>query len=376
MTNVYRKLKVTKEATQAERDDFLQAEVCDIVNQLLENNPDNLETWPLYGYVVLPGQDRKTLYEEKEGDKALEEEDKGNTPPDDNKQGDNKSEDEPEPVNGEVIDEQPISQRRTWLILISLLTCVVLLYIASRFAIPGTSPRLTITSTLSSDIQGEGNQRPSETSESSVTSLSPTSAPSATTPPTVSPTSGVPPTAVPLPIKEDFSKNYSDLWTVIGNPLVTEKGPLGYYSGVLTAKLYDPSSMFIGNTAWSDYVISIRAYDVVIIGYELTIGIRVKDRNNMIALECTSPGCSWSVIDEGKHETLLTNQDAWMSKNFTLTVRGDTFLGVGDPPSSSIEPSTTSLILPPKYEGKFQGGGIYLRFQNTEIDYIQIDPLP
>src|SRR5688572_15409425 len=53
MTGVYRKLGVDQKATSAEREEFLQTEVCEIVDYVLDGKEENLEKWPLYGMEVL-----------------------------------------------------------------------------------------------------------------------------------------------------------------------------------------------------------------------------------------------------------------------------------------------------------------------------------
>ena len=42
-----------------------------------------------------------------------------------------------------------------------------------------------------------------------------------------------------------------------------------------------------------------------------------------------------------------------------------------------LDPKTRmSFILPPKYVGKFSGGGVLLQMKESEIDFIQIHALP
>lgn len=185
----------------------------------------------------------------------------------------------------------------------------------------------------------------------------------------------IPPTAVSLPIREDFSQQYSDLWTVIGNPLVTENIEFGSFSGVLTTGFDDTAKLLIGNTAWTDYLVSVQVSMPFRESYFI-IGVRVIDINNMIALECSSYGqiCNWAILYQGEREQLPTDRQMGMLP-LTITVQGDTFTALGGGLGTST--TTMSFVLPPKYKGKFPGGGVILQIiSNLEVDYIQIDPLP
>src|SRR5262245_32835781 len=59
--------------------------------------------------------------------------------------------------------------------------------------------------------------------------------------PLSSSTPEITPTPVPLPIREDFDKQFSSLWSVIGDPLVLENVELGTFSGVLTNRYGETS---------------------------------------------------------------------------------------------------------------------------------------
>jgi hypothetical protein len=200
--------------------------------------------------------------------------------------------------------------------------------------------------------------------------------PSFTAPsPIGTPTSGIPPTAVPLPINEDFSKEYSDLWQYFGNPLVTEKIENGQFSGVLTTGWGEVAQLWIGNTAWTNYIVSLTAgfgngYD-----HHLLIGFRVADLRNMIALDCNRiRHCAWVIIQDGEREELPTRQEMYFQP-LTISVEGDTFIAIGE--HTYYEPKRMSFILPPKYQGKFLGGGVLLEIRSTmEVDFISIHPFP
>ena len=138
------------------------------------------------------------------------------------------------------------------------------------------------------------------------------------------------PTAVPLPIKEDFSKKYSNLWWVSGDPLVTDH-VWSQYSGVLTTEKGSTAIMMIGNTAWTDYLVSLRAYTQG--SNQSTIGVRVNDPNNMIILECIGYYCQWVIIYQGQRDVLPGWQTMIFDVNLDITVKGDTF--AADATSSS-----------------------------------------
>jgi len=196
---------------------------------------------------------------------------------------------------------------------------------------------------------------------------------------TLTSTPAVLPTAVPLPIREDFSKAYSELWQIMGDPFVAEAAPGNYadyrgYRGILTAKADETTSIQIGNTAWTDYVVSLREAPTNFSYDKFAIGIHVIDLNNMIIFECDSR-CDWVVIYKGERDVLLPDQEMFLSEYFILTVQGDTFVATGDP-IQGFSKTTSSLILPPRYKGIFTGGGVYLQMTNIQLDYIEIQPFP
>ncbi len=154
---------------------------------------------------------------------------------------------------------------------------------------------------------------------------------------------------------------------------MTERVDWGAYSGVLTTDPGATATMLIGNTAWTDYVVSLRA------GFprndnSLLIGVRAKDPNNMIGLECNGIICSWIIVKDGGRDNLPATSEMHLGI-LSLTVEGNTFTVVSD--ISSNQPNTMSLVLPPKYQGLFQGGGVLLQVTSAmEVDFIEIDPLP
>ncbi len=164
---------------------------------------------------------------------------------------------------------------------------------------------------------------------------------------------------------------------MIGNPIITENIQFGResFSGVLTAEMGDTATLSIGNTAWTDYLVSLRV-DMPFRDNHLRVGVRVMDINNMIALDCEPSAylCTWIVVYNGEEDKLPTETQLYMDA-LTISAQGDTFTAVGNYPGF---PSTKmSLILPPKYKGKFSGGGVLLRITSAlEIDFIQIDPFP
>jgi hypothetical protein len=204
--------------------------------------------------------------------------------------------------------------------------------------------------------------------------------PTATSTETLTPTPVITPTPMPLPIKEDFSEQYSDLWWVIGDPILTESIAGGQFSGVLTNRGGEMSTLLVGNTAWTDYVIYIRA-NLWTSGYPpptILIGVRVIDLNNMIALDCydNMPSCDWVIIYEGVEDRIKVGQQMIMNYGLRIVVQGDTVSAlVQNVPSSGEQ--RMSIILPAKYKDKFQGGGVLLQTTSfIEVDYVEIESLP
>ena len=102
----------------------------------------------------------------------------------------------------------------------------------------------------------------------------------------------------------------------------------------------------------------------------------------MILLECEVQKCRWSIVYEGQKDQLPTEkrlQDMWNYEMITITAEGETFTMVAKHPS--YDDDTMSLVLPPKYQGKFPGGGVLFQLTNknnglVEIDFIEIHPFP
>jgi outer membrane biosynthesis protein TonB len=193
--------------------------------------------------------------------------------------------------------------------------------------------------------------------------------------PTLTATPEVLPTAIPLPIREDFSEKYSDLWWVSGNPIISENIAFGDYSGVLTTNQHETATLLIGNESWSDYVVSTRVR-MPRTDNHLLIGVRVKDLNNMLALDCAYSTCSWVIFYEGEPENLSNTLSSMYFDPLTLTVEGDKITAFGRYRNFS-RTYTMSFFIPPKYEGSFDGGGVMIQMTSVmEIDYIEINPLP
>jgi hypothetical protein len=184
-----------------------------------------------------------------------------------------------------------------------------------------------------------------------------------------SPTTSIPPTAVPLPIREDFSTGYSDLWTVVGNPVIT--------GDVLTSRPGESITFLIGNTGWKNYVVSLKAN--LLTGADpwpsLFIGVRVIDLNNMIGLDCTYFNeCTWVVIRKGGQDRLPITDNMVTSEGLTITVQDNVITAQS---SYNTIAYRMSLVIPKEYEEVFTAGGFMLRMTSAgEVDYIQIDPLP
>lgn len=216
--------------------------------------------------------------------------------------------------------------------------------------------------------------KPPQSASTVVPTLTPVDSPTPTDipSPTLTYTPEVHPTAFPLPIKENFNQQYSDLWTVSGDPIVAKS--IHYdYDGVLTTRQGGRASISIGNTAWTNYAVTFRSDWLG--GGEgfITIGVRMTDLNNMIQLACRFETCDWIVVYQGEHDVIQTQQSFWMRQNVIVSAEGDTFTAFGD--GGSQPDITLSFILPPKYKGKFPGGGVYLEISNMEVDYVEIQPL-
>jgi hypothetical protein len=200
-------------------------------------------------------------------------------------------------------------------------------------------------------------------------------------PPTETTTPTVQPTALPLPITEDFSQQYSDLWRVIGNPIIIERtqNSYGAYSGVLTSGDSGLATLMIGNSAWTDLIVNLASScwncPVAEIG-KIVIGVRVEDMNNMVALVCTGfYDCTWTIFEDGVEKKTPAYAFMAITENLTITVQGNSFTAIGE--SQSRGRVTNSMILEPQYQGKFTNGGVLLQVSpEREVDFIQIYPLP
>jgi DNA-binding CsgD family transcriptional regulator len=205
-------------------------------------------------------------------------------------------------------------------------------------------------------------QSPIQTVEPAITATFTSLPPTDTSIPTVAPT------AVPLPIIEHFNEPMKKVWEVTGDPILTTSNTGLGYDGVLTTLKEHFASIAVRNIASSDYIIHIRVYHEI---GSVFLGFRVKDLNNMLGIECESWNCNWVVIEGGVKEIISEARDIYMETEFTLTVEGENFNGITSY-GSGFDERHPFLVLPPKYEGKFLNGGIYIRFKDVEIDYIEI----
>jgi hypothetical protein len=232
---------------------------------------------------------------------------------------------------------------------------------------PSPNTQTVITHTATSSIE---TQSPTQTSEPSQTSTF------TSLPPTQTSTQAVLPTAVPLPIIERFKGPISSVWTVTGEPILTTTNFTGDYDGILTGPPGQPVAISAGNTAWSDYIIHIREYHES--GYFL-LGFRVQDLSNMLGIECEGMNCNWIVVKDGKKEVLSKANDISFLNEFTLTLAGENINGLTNYGGGFGE-AHPFMVLPPKYQGQFLNGGVYIRFiknqgYGLEVDYIEILPI-
>jgi len=381
MTSVYRKLGVPKGLYPPDLWEYLKIEVCPIVIQLIGDNEksaeENLERWPLYGMRVLGQSGGTTIYEEKEKEDPDE-------PPDPEIMAmvlvEQREEEKTQPPPPIVIPDQkrlPGQTRR-----FPVLGCVLIglgVFFAVVMAGINYGGRflnsLQATPSNTQAVLPQKTESPDEVLPTQTVFLLPsnTPEPTFTLEPTLTFTPEVPPTAVPLPIREDFSRQYSDLWTVTGNPFLSESTANFNFKGVLTTNEDERASLRIGNTAWTDYLVELREV-AIWMNKDLIIGVRVKDLNNMVGLECTG-SCRWFVIYNGIREEIGKRDSIYMADKFTLSAQGDTFTAVGHTNDPNMDDFQMLLVLPPKYQGKFPGGGVLLEILGVEIDYIAIYPI-
>jgi hypothetical protein len=364
VTSSYRKLEVPP-GSSAEMTDFLKSHFCETIHELV-GAEENLEKWPLHGMKVVEEKGGKTTYQEREKDDADEPSEGDETVEGEainwedyvkQKEGEEKREERTHQGSTEPADRErstePTTRSNAWLRIFFIGAAIVLLWFV--FFRPDSQqnnpPDITSTQDTSSATDS-------------------TSAPQSTNPPEAPSTSSIPPTAVPLPIKEDFSTQYSDLWWVSGNPLVVGR-VWSPYDGVVTTQQNEYVTLWIGNTAWKNYVVAFRAWRAD--SSELNVGVRVSDLNNSVQFECIRFNCHWLIISDGARDQIPGEQAVTPDANFTFTVQGDTYTMLV---KSAVPEVRMSLILPPKYKHKFQDGGVLFQFTNIEIDYIEINPLP
>jgi hypothetical protein len=433
MTRVFDKVGTEKTASRNTKSEFLKTRVCPVLEEILHGDEANLERWPLYGWVLVSREGDNATYREREERERPYPDVRDDAPePDDidlpldneeaelEQPGGNQTEDIEEnqeelnegvtprsspPITNATTTSPAPEQRRgfEWwlptnqrinrflpiLVAIFCIGCVGLaifargalrpLFTTAPTFTPSLAPTNAPTSALTiTPPTSLPTQTPPSSPTPAVTSMPATSAtPEDSQTPEETATSENPPTAIPLPIKEDFSHQYSELWRVIGNPFITENVQFAdsRFSGVLTTDMGDTATLWIGNTAWTDYLVSLRV-SIPFRDCHLRIGLRVKDINNMVALDCGSrySECSWIIIENGQEDRLPTETQLYKDP-LTITVQGDTFTAVGNFPDYPSQ--TMSLILPPKYKGKFNGGGVLLQITSSlTIDFIQIDPFP
>jgi hypothetical protein len=402
MTRVFERVGAPKNSSKARKNEFIKTKVCPVLNEILENNESNLDTWPIYGWVVEREGDNVTYREREERERILPSPDAERQPIE--KSGlplkdaqDEELESEPPQEDAEIDDEDtqqepsehpssfpaiPVTnsgpaesageQNRgfVWdppraqpfnplLIAVSVLICLgclVLALTAGNRLRAFFRPPMTFTQTNTSQTP-----LPTETLPSSPT-------PSNTSTPQSSPTVEVFPTAIPMPIIENFNKPWNDSWQATGDPILTTAKFGAPFDGVLTTVPGHFATMAVGNRAWTDYIIHIRGY---IGDGQFFFGFRVKDLNNMLGIDCDSFACNWVAIRNGTKEVLHKVEDIDFVPEFTLNVEGESFNGS----TKDFYARPALLTLPPQYQGQFLNGGVYFRFRDVEIDYIEILPV-
>jgi hypothetical protein len=258
----------------------------------------------------------------------------------------------------------PGPRRRNWWIIIGATGAFCLCATIGILAIP----RLPAINTL---LQGVNTPQSTEVNEQTTALPTDTPGPSQTPAPTLTATAESTPVSIPLPVKENFNVQFSGIWSISGDPFVTTSSYY-MYDGVLVARRDQNAAIWVANTDWTDYVILTRA-DATLNNGELTIGFRVKDLNNMIMLECTFR-CSWVIIKDGKRDLLVESFSISTTSGLTFRIKGDE-INLEGLNAGLLEPITSHLILPQRYKGQFTSGGVYFKFLNTQIDYIEIQPL-
>ena len=385
MTGAYRKLEVPKGSTPPEISEFLKNnEVCEILQKFV-GNPEDLDRWPLYGVNIVETKEGSPVYEVKDKDDSEEIPDPETmadviteTAEEENQET---GQEEVETVTGEPVDdeeerrkederkrkeeeekerqrdrpERPPISRNAWLRIFWISATILFLwFVFFRPRLQQNPPQNSSTATQDTSSTEDSNSSPQFVVSPEITS-----------------TSGIPPTAVPLPIREDFKGQYSDLWWISGNPLIVDNVWSGY-DGVATTEKDQYATMSIGNTAWKNYVVTFRAYRLVDIS-QLEVGVRVGDLNNMVEIECVPINCHWVIISDGERDQIPGDQAVTDNVTYTFTVQDNSFILL----AKSVAPDVRmSLVLPPKYKDKFQSGGVLFRFKDVEFDFIEINPLP
>jgi hypothetical protein len=411
VTSAYKRLGVP-EGSNVEKSDYLDQNFCD---EILKFKEEELNSWPLYGWKPVE-KDGQIVYEAKtkkdlpKGETKEPPQIPSNIEPDEEDEEDLNPEfpqdvtPEPPvepPTNIEETQPEPHSTtpptpplersrdfefrpprnqpRNRWWVAGLVVLCLGCLFLAWRItiwaranlgpeptAVPTNTRRPVPSFTPFVSPTRQPTQTPAETST-----------PEHTETPENTATLEIPPTAVLLPIIEDFSKEWRPEWRVIGNPYVTESVHTrdGFaFSGVLTTGLGETATLWIGNTAWTDYTIAF-AGTLAGQGTALTIGLRVEDLNNMVAISCRPfTACHWVIIDDGIREDLPGETTFWTT-SVIINVEGDTYTAAGSHPG--FQTMNMRLVLPPKYEGKFKSGGVMFQItSNLEIDNIEIHQFP
>ena len=429
MTSVFEKLGAKKTDSRNKKNEFIKRRVCPVLDEILQGEEANLENWPIYGWVALREGDSVQYREREEHERLhLDIEDSKREPEESALSFEDEDEvDELTPPSGDEVEEveeqevpsespppasipvpsstvapslspeperefvwrppQNQPRNRFWLLASALLciACIAVAWFATdRFlplftASPTSTPTFTVTFTpMDAPTNTPPISLPTETPPVSSTPAD-TFTPEASQTPEETATSTIPPMPLTSRIREDFSHPYSELWWVSGEPLVTESIMGGLYSGVLTTQEGQTATLLIGNTAWTNYAVSFAAkiWNQTSEGTHLFIGLRVIDLNNMIGLDCESAYlCTWVVIYQGEWDKLPTTEVFYTEQPVTITVDGDTFTAKGFD-QYGYKPETAAFVLPPKYKGKFNGGGVMIQLTSVvEIDYVEIDPLP
>jgi hypothetical protein len=179
--------------------------------------------------------------------------------------------------------------------------------------------------------------------------------------PTQSPTS-----SVPALFFDDFNNGKSGEWQLIsGDEPVIVNGSLTF-EGTTTNMIIDQE--------WTDYELSFYVSNMQCqehVGSRgLTVGLRVQDANNMVALRINDQdycGGTWGRIQNSEFDSLPTSNfklppvDSNQGRQITIRVQGNTF---------SI-PIGTSVVI----ENYATGGIAFIGAQGVTIDNVRVTPL-